>query len=60
MTEQAKETFGDFDLTSALEFLHLFPYQRWEFEYRPIPADIFREFMRDTHEFLHFKQQSLL
>ena len=25
-----------------------------------LPADIFREFMRDTHEFLHFKQQSLL
>ncbi len=35
MAEQ--ETFGNFDLTRALEFLQLFPYQKWEFAYQPIP-----------------------
>lgn len=38
MAEQEKETFGNFDLTRALEFLHLFPYQKWELAYQPVPA----------------------
>ncbi len=38
MTEQEKETFGNFDLTKALELLHLFPYQKWELVYEPLPA----------------------
>jgi hypothetical protein len=34
MNEQ--KTFGDFDLTKALEFLHLFPYQKWDPAYQSI------------------------
>lgn len=38
MVEQEKETFGNFDLTRALEFLQLFPYHKWEPAYTPIQA----------------------
>ncbi len=30
------ETFGNFDLTRALEFLHLFPYEKWELSASPV------------------------
>lgn len=36
MSEQQKETFGNFDLTKALEFLQLFPYKKWEPGYQPV------------------------
>ena len=31
-----RETFGNFDLTRALEFLNLFPYFKWEIPFEPI------------------------
>lgn len=31
-----RETFGNFDLTRALEFLNLFPYFKWEISFDPI------------------------
>lgn len=31
-----RETFGNFDLTRALEFLNLFPYFKWEIPFAPI------------------------
>jgi hypothetical protein len=37
MADQDKETFGNFDLTRALEFLQLFPYQKWEPVHQPVP-----------------------
>ncbi len=36
MTEIEKETFGNFDLARALEFLDLFPYLKWEIQFKPI------------------------
>ncbi len=35
MTEP-QETFGNFDLTKALEFLQLFPYLKWPIPYNPV------------------------
>ncbi len=34
---QPSETFGNFDLTKAVEFLGLFPYQKWEAPFQEIP-----------------------
>lgn len=31
-----QETFGNFDLTRAVEFLHLFPYQKWEIPFHSV------------------------
>jgi len=37
MTEDTtQETFGNFDLTRALEVLHLFPYEKWEIPFKPV------------------------
>ena len=36
-SQQSSETFGNFDLTKALEFLGLFPYQKWEIPFQEIP-----------------------
>ncbi len=36
MPEREKETFGDYDLASALELLNLFPYQKWEIPFEPV------------------------
>ncbi len=33
---QPSETFGNFDLTKALEFLALFPYQKWDIPFQEI------------------------
>jgi len=32
------ETFGDFDLARALEYLQLFPYEKWEIDATPVPV----------------------
>lgn len=32
----AQETFGNYDLTRALELLHLFPYETWNIPFHPI------------------------
>nr|VFK32915.1 MAG: hypothetical protein BECKMB1821G_GA0114241_11312 [Candidatus Kentron sp. MB]VFK35682.1 MAG: hypothetical protein BECKMB1821I_GA0114274_11372 [Candidatus Kentron sp. MB]VFK77434.1 MAG: hypothetical protein BECKMB1821H_GA0114242_11382 [Candidatus Kentron sp. MB] len=40
MTSDKKEVFSDFDFANALEFLDLFPYQKWQLEIEPIsPSD---------------------
>ncbi|MCP3931238.1 MAG: hypothetical protein GY705_19305 [Bacteroidetes bacterium] len=31
-----QETFGNFDLTKALEVLHLFPYEKWNIPFHPV------------------------
>jgi hypothetical protein len=36
MTEDNKETFGNFDLAKALEFLNLFPFQKWNLQVKSI------------------------
>jgi len=36
MTDEKKETFGNFDLAKALEFLNLFPYQKWNIQVKSI------------------------
>lgn len=36
MIENKQETFGNFDLGKALEFLNLFPYFKWELQVNPI------------------------
>lgn len=36
MAEEEKETFGNYDLAKALEFLNLFPYLKWEIEFKPV------------------------
>jgi len=36
MTEEKKETFGNFDFAKALEFLNLFPYQKWNIQVKSI------------------------
>jgi hypothetical protein len=40
-TPSERETFDNFDLTRALEFLNLFPYFKWEMPFTPIqPSEI--------------------
>jgi hypothetical protein len=34
---QSSETFGNFDLTKAVEFLGLFPYQKWDMPFQDTP-----------------------
>ncbi len=34
--EKEKETFGNFNLAGALEFLNLFPYSKWEIPFEPV------------------------
>ncbi|MBT8420804.1 MAG: hypothetical protein KJO08_08095 [Gammaproteobacteria bacterium] len=36
MTDDKKQIFSDFDFAGALEFLHLFPYEKWEPKITPI------------------------
>jgi hypothetical protein len=36
MSEESKETFGNFDFASALELLDLFPYLKWEPQITPL------------------------
>lgn len=43
MTSENNETFSDFDLTKALEFLNLFPYLKWEMNFRPVqPSELLK------------------
>jgi hypothetical protein len=43
INQSEKETFGNFDLTRALEFLDLFPYFKWEIQFDAVqPSDALR------------------
>ena len=47
--ESRKETFGDFDLSRALEYLNLFPYQIWDLLFSPVqPSEALKVNLRRT------------